>query len=227
MAKGLDAMLSRKLDDTLAVAFRAMALVALHNRLIGEKREQVRAALKADCDWLVAAQGAHGGWGEKSLKGGDGSCDFRNTDMALHALHEAGQVGIEVPQDVWRRAQKLYYERQQPDGGWNFGDPGHQVMGGSAASYGSMTAAGLASIYLVSDHLGVGCPCLGGEAGKFYGDLSRHADAALAWLSREFKVDADPGAPAAAQADKLYWLYAAERAARDTGYKHFGSHDWY
>jgi hypothetical protein len=49
----------------------------------------------------------------------------------------------------------------------------------------------------------------------------------LARLSREFKVDADPGAPAAAQADKLHWLYAAERAAMDAGCKHFGGHDWY
>ena len=193
----------------------------------GPRRDLVRLALAADAQWLIDAQGSHGGWDYESLHGRDGRFDFSNTQLAILALWQASAAGIEVPPNVWIRAQKLYYSKQQADGSWNYGDPNNKDIGGDTPGYGSMTAAGLASIYICADMLDLasGCPCRDGKSGGDKTELNRRLDIALAWLGKNFAVDRNPNKEGGNWL--YYWLYAAERVGIAAGYKYFGTHNWF
>jgi hypothetical protein len=206
-----------------------MALAKLHGQLSGKKRDMIREALKADVAWLITAQGSHGGWNYKTLGGSNERYDLSNTQLAILALREAALAGIEIPAFVWQRSQALYFQLQQQDGSWNYGKNGNKELGDSVPGYGSMTAAGLASIFITADNLDLnsGCPCRGGVSAKVRSDLERRVDASLGWLSREFKADANPKAPHEPDWHRNYWLYAVERVGIAAGYKYFGDHNWY
>ncbi len=218
LARGIDVLLTQNLDQTYAVSMRCMAYAYLQRKLSGKRRDLIRKALIADAMWLVQAQGSHGGWNYTSLGGSGGRYDFSNTQMAILALREAALAGVEVPRFVWERAQKLYFDNQHNDGSW-----GYQGKGGEG--YGSMTAAGLASIFITMNnlHLASGCPCRNGRSGRAGGDFDRRVDAALGWLGKNFQADTNPKKGGWAK----YWLYSAERVGIAAGYKYFGNHNWY
>jgi hypothetical protein len=136
-------------------------------------------------------------------------------------LGNARRLGIEVPEAVWQRAQRFCLEHQQPDGGWNSGETG-------TPSCGSMTAAGVASLFSTFEAIQPTGPCpRHGETPAKMREVEQRMDAGMAWLSREFTPDADPKAPASDEARKLFWLYSVGRAASPLGCKYFGSRDWY
>ena len=226
VAKALEAVMKRELDSTYAVSLRARALAIIQTRTQVPNRDAVHEALLRDVRWLVKAQGSHGGWNYKSLNGGAGRFDLSNTQAAIRALGDATRGGIEIPDMAWQRAQALYYKLQQADGSWNYGDPGDNEYGGGAPGYGSMTAAGVASLRILADMLDLnsGCPCRDGKSSPPRGELNRRMDVALAWLGREFKADDNPKRHGY---QKLSWLCAVEEVALNEGYKHFGDHDWY
>ena len=227
--RGLDAVLVRPLDYTYAISMRAMALAKLHAQTSGKKRDMIREGLKTDVAWLINAQGSHGGWNYKTLNGSDKRYDLSNTQLAILALREAALAGIEIPAFVWQRSQALYFKVQQQDGSWNYGMNGNKELGDGVPGYGSMTAAGLASIFITADNLDLnsGCPCRGSVSAKARGDLERRVDLSLGWLSREFRADANPKAPHGPDWHRYYWLYAVERVGIAAGYKYFGDHNWY
>ena len=229
MTKALDTVLLRPLQHTYAVSMRAMALAILQKKLASDKRDTMRQAMNADAVWLETAQGSHGGWDYGSLSGGGGRFDLSNTQMAILALRELALAGHETPILIWQRAQALYFKLQQQDGGWNYGAGGINI--GECPSYGSMTAAGLASLFITSDNLepGRGCPCRSGKSTLAGGDLDRRVDSALGWLEKNFLPDANPRVPdnPGTQWQRFYWLYAVERVSIASGYKYFGTRNWY
>jgi len=216
--KAMQVLLARNLDYTYAVSMRCMAYAYIQRKLSGRRREMLRKAMKLDALWLVQAQGSHGGWNYTSLGGSGGRYDFSNTQMAILALREAALAGAEIPNIVWQRAQKLYFDNQHRDGSWEY-------QGNKGKGYGSMTAAGLASIFITMDNLNLasGCPCRGGQSQRTGGDFDRRVDAALTWLEKHFKVDTNPEKGGW----KHYWLYSVERVGIAAGYKYFGRHNWY
>ncbi|MEA3367575.1 MAG: prenyltransferase/squalene oxidase repeat-containing protein, partial [Planctomycetota bacterium] len=218
LRRGMDSLLTRNLDCTYAVSMRCMAYAYLQRKLSGQKRDLVRKALKLDAMWLCQAQGSHGGWNYTSLGGSGGRYDFSNTQMAVLALREAALAGCEIPEIVWKRAQKLYFDNQQDDGSWEY-------QGKDNEGYGSMTAAGLASIFITMDNLNLasGCPCQGGRSQQAGGEFDRRVDRTLVWLEKFFKPNTNPkkgGWP-------KYWLYSVERVGIAAGYKYFGQHNWF
>jgi len=226
ISSALEASLAAGTERTYVRAMRTMALAVLKTMVKSPKRELLHEALKIDAKWLVEAQGSHGGWNYDPLRGAAGRFDLSNTQMAILALWQAALAGVEIPDIVWKRAQELYYKLQQENGSWNYGEPGNADIGGSHPGYGSMTAAGLASIYIIADMLDLnsGCPCRGGKSGSERSDLNRRVDLALKWLGENFKADQNPGLGGRFH---YYWLYAAERVGIAAGYKYFGNHDWY
>jgi len=220
LGRGMDALLATPdLNQTYAVSMRCMAYAYLQRKLSGKKRDLVRKAMKQDARWLVEAQGSHGGWNYTSLGGSGGRYDFSNTQMAMLALREAALAGCEIPQITWKRAQDLYFNNQCQDGGWKY-------QGKGPTGYGSMTAAGLASIFITMDNLNLasGCPCRGGRSRRAGEEFERRADAALAWLEKHFQPNTNPGKGGGW---KNYWLYAVERVGIAAGYKYFGKHNWF
>ena len=147
--------------------------------------------------------------------------DLSNTQMAILALWEAANAGVEIPDTVWQKAQELYYKLQQQDGSWNYGEHGPNIPG-----YGSMTAAGLASVYIIDDNLnpGRGCPCRNGVSSRERGEAEKRIDSALDWLGKKFVPDKNP-----LMNDSMYyyWLYSVERVGLAAGYKYFGTHNWF
>ena len=229
ISAALEASVARGTEKTYVRSLRTMALAILQTKVKSPRREVIHAALEADAMWLVQAQGSHGGWSYNSLNGSAGRYDLSNTQMAILALWQAELGGVEIPDSVWQRAQKLYYDLQQANGSWNYGQgaPGADI-GGRHAGYGSMTAAGLASIYIIADMLDLnsGCPCRGGKSSSDRSDLNRRMEPALKWLSDNFKVNDNPGLESRQGGSwPLYWMYAAERVGIAAGFKYFGSHD--
>ena len=161
ISAAMESSIARGTEKTYVRSFRTMALAILQTRVQSPKREVIHAALEADAQWLIQAQGSHGGWDYTPLHGKAGRFDLSNTQLAILALWQAELGGVEIPDIVWQRAQELYYKLQQQNGSWNYGDPTNPDSGANTPGYGSMTAAGLASIYIIADMLDLnsGCPC--------------------------------------------------------------------
>ena len=232
VSRGVNTLLTRNLDYTYAIAIRTMAYAHLQRKLADKRRDMIRKALITDTMWLVQAQGVHGGWDYTSLGGSNGRHDLSNTQLAVLALREAALAGVEIPRTVWERNYALYNKEQKNDGSWNYGSPPvgqNNQLGGNTPGYGTMTAAGLASIFIDMDNLDLasGCPCRGGRSARMSGDFDRRVDLALGWLEKHFKADKSPKHPQNENAWQRYWLYSVERVGIAAGYKYFGTHNWY
>ena len=245
MAKGFDELLNFEMYHTYTTALRIMTISKLLPKLHRELRERAFAVLKKDAEFLVRTQrdtAEDGSWSyprqleskePPALSKKDGWWDFSNTQMAILGLSEAIRAGIEVPEATMLRAQNLYIKQQLDDGGWNYG----HLFGNAAnttrdSSYGSMTAAAVASLFITRDYLygGLGCPCKNNRSSGRSPQVDKAIDRGLQWLGKYFAAKEHPAANgnSAQLASWIpYWLYACERAGLASGMKYFGEHDWY
>jgi len=226
VGKALDTIIARPLDYTYAICCRVMALAHVQNKLIGKKRDLIRAALKRDVKWIVATQGPNGGWGYTGMSGNKSSRvyeDLSNSQLVILALREASLAGVEIPRRTWQRAQARYFQSQHTDGSWSY------INRTDADGYGSMTAAGLATVFITLDNLDVasGCPCAGGRSGARNTDIDRRIDKALGWIEKHFKATTNPNGKQRREGRVHYWQYSVERVGAAAGYKYFGTHDWF
>lgn len=184
--------------------------------------KKYRRQLQKAANYLIAAQLPSGMWTYSKLpkaaarrrRMGDNS----NTQFALLGLHQASAAGIAIKLDVWRRSKKHFCDSQNFDGGWGY-TPG-------ANSYGSMTTAGLASLYICGQRLMTGRKIFRKGA---YPDCGKYARdpfiaKALEWLGTNFSVKQNTGG---SNSWKYYYLYGLERAGMISGQQFFGRHDWY
>src|SRR5688572_571814 len=141
--------------------------------------------------------------------------DHSNTQFALLGLIAAQKGGIPIGAGVLERARRHWNDSQNGDGGWGYGS-----SRGQAQSYGSMTAAGVASVFLLGNDLYAQTEKCG-----VYVENDRIARG-LDWLSRMWSVTMNPGARGGL-AEPYYYLYAVERVGVLTGLKYIGSRDWY
>ena len=243
MMKGFDALLEFDMNQLYCRAPRVMVISRLLNKLDRERRERALAVLKADVAWIIKAQNQKGAWGYGETTQETYGWDFSNSQMAILALSEADMAGIELPEEPYLRTQKLFLDDQRQDGGWNYGmrggmqdskdpnpdDPeikpyvnGPYLNG----SYGSMTAAGTATLFITRDFLerGIGCPCKNGQSARRSLKLDEAIDRGLAWLGKNFRAEKHPFG---SSNWNLYWLYSCERVGLAAGIKYFGTRDWY
>lgn len=150
--RALDALIAypvRDRKDAAPLYFVAVRLMALSQAPNLTEGSPYRAALIKDVQWLTRnASRQRGAWGYLGPQhDGDNSC----SQFALLALWEADRAAKihDIPEarlspTLVRLVKGAWKRRQQRDGGWIYsGSPG--VRGDSTVS---MTAAGLASIYL-------------------------------------------------------------------------------
>jgi hypothetical protein len=211
LARAIDWLRKAQLHGTYAVALRACAAALL-------KEPQYYELLCKDAAWLIRAANNEGGYTYASASGqppGD-SQDNSNAQMALLGVWSAAQRGVEVPTAYWNIAERYWLNQQQPDGGWGYRT---DAITFRAKSYGSMTAAGLAGLYICFDNLRaddfVRC-----AASKDNEPINN----ALNWLGKEFLGDENP---AKGVEWYYYWLYCAARVGLASGNRYLGSHDWY
>ena len=214
MQRGLDWLRRQKPDETYSVSLQTLVLAML-------SPDADRAILERNVDWLENAQVAQGpATGSWSYGTNKGTGDNSNAQFALLALHEADRAGVRVRRDVWVRAQQYWTACANADGSW-----GYTI--GNAAGSGSMTCAGIASIWITSEHIGTpdaqaaadSVSCCGGGASP------KVLERGLAWLGRRFSVVENPGT--GGQTWLYYYLYGLERVGRFTARRFIGDADWY
>jgi uncharacterized protein DUF4159 len=193
---------------TYAVGLKCQVLAAADAR-------KHAAALRRSATWLVRTQLENGMWGY----GPSGRGDNSNTQFALLGLHAAAGAGVRVPKETWTRAAAPYAKCQVPDGGWDYNS--------GTRSYGSMTAAGVAGLFICGHRLNVGGAKIfvrGGYPGCGRYQQSQALAGGLEWLKVHFSVLQNPGRGGSWL---HYYLYALERVGMIAGIRAFGAHDWY
>ena len=228
--RGMNLLREMELGYNYMISIRVVLNAHLYWRAPKEQRPSLRLAMKRDIDQIIKNQASAGGW----RYGGAPPprlIDFSNTQLCVLALSEAYRCGVEFPQEAVVRVHRRIIEDQIDDGGWNYGcgDDFRNVPAvpqlPKQISYGQMTAACEASLFLTSDMLssGVGCPCKDGHSPRSKdaaGELALKRG--MAWLNKEFRADTTPYSY-----QYYYWIYQVERVGLATGYRYFGEHDWY
>lgn len=214
---------TKSVNTTYERAVRAMVYSTLDP-------EQYRTQRDADARWLITAQHLSGGWGyTRNISQGrseSGRTDNSNSQFAILGLWQAAMVGSEVPRATWQKAAKHWLSSQNKDGGWGY-SARHQPD-----SYASMTAAGVATCFILYDQLySRGNGRFDGQVAIHCGIPSRGAnpviraiDDGLGWLGRGFSPKENTGV---GRSFMSYYHYSIERSGIASGRKLFGAHDWY
>jgi uncharacterized protein DUF4159/prenyltransferase/squalene oxidase-like repeat protein len=208
---------SAELARTYDVALTALALDEVDRR-------KYRPVIDGCVRYLQDKQLNNGMWdyrkhvsGQNVSQAGQSAVDgdHSNTQFALLGLIAAHKAGIAMHPGVLDRSRRHWEMSQNSDGGWGYGS-----SRGQSQSYGSMTAAGVASLFLLGNDLYSQTEKCG-----VYVENDR-IGRGLEWLGHNWSVTMNPGAKGGL-AEPYYFLYAVERIGVLTGLKYIGSHDWY
>ncbi len=156
--------------------------------------------------------------------------DHSVSQFGVLGLWAAAQVGLEVDAKTWRQMDRAWRSHRRPDGAWCYvaepfdEDPdggGRHHRNGSPSGLGgellSMTAAGVASLYLTQEGLTTAARCDGN---------AKDADVAagLRWMGDHFDdIDANEWS----RTWDYYTLFGIARVGLASGYKYIGTTDWF
>ncbi|MCD4699497.1 MAG: DUF4159 domain-containing protein [Phycisphaerae bacterium] len=186
------------------------------------RENQYRKMLDKDVGWLVEAADSRGTYSYTYAKGdrrglnqktwNRGRYDNSNSQFGVLGVWSGARNGVEVPRKYWEHVEKHWKADQRPDGGWAY-------RGKTGRSYGSMSAAGLATMFICFDELyrGEFVKC---RANTDYKPVVR----GLKWMDENFSAIKNPGR---GLSHYYYYLYGVERVGLASGYKYFGKQDWF
>ena len=225
---GNDPSISGLIADVAAMENQATYTVGLKCQILAAANPlKYNKELQAAADWLSKSQLQDTGTWTYNPGRRVGMGDNSNTQYALLGLHEAAKAGATVPKEVWDRA-RAHFEITQivndrnpaNNGGWTY-------MGNAGQAYGSMTVAGIASLYICGARLEVG----GAKEFKdgVYPSCGKYKQneaikKGLDWLARNFSATENP---LRRGQWSHYYLYGMERVGMISGLRAIGTHDWY
>jgi hypothetical protein len=123
-------------------------------------------------------------------------------------------VGVQVPSQFWRDVRDHWTKYQMKDGEWCYRASGNDPSR-------SMTLAGIASLFVAQDYLDA--EDFGDRVGR--PPFSPALESALKWL--ETGDNSVIALPPSADFYTYYALYGLERTGLASGFKYYGSQDWY
>jgi hypothetical protein len=142
--------------------------------------------------------------------------DVSNAQFALLGLKACADAGVEIPKPTWEGALRYFLKTQNRDGGWGYHFGGQK----DPQSYASMTCAGVCSLAIARNGLGLKDPLKDGAV-----------QGGLAWLGKAFRPDENVNVDKSHLADPLRWLYyylySIERVGRIAGVEDLGKKPWY
>ncbi|MGD8450958.1 MAG: DUF4159 domain-containing protein [Phycisphaerae bacterium] len=203
MTASLDWLAAQTLNGTYTYGVRAHALA-----LVPGTKYQSR--LQSDLEWLTgnvnpANSRAPGSYG---YRGAEDRWDNSNSQYGVLGTWMATDAGLTATDAYWELVGSHWLRTQAADGGWGYQE--------GYPSTGSMTAAGLATLFVVLDRLYTNRPA---DAASVTAAIS----SGLNWLGREFT----PENPFGDKQWLFYYLYGVERVGRASGYKYFRQRDWF
>jgi len=208
MSDSLTWLAAQKLSGTYVVGTRAHVLALVPGR-------KYTAELKGDLQWLLDTVYQRGSDcpgcytyhpQPKDVK--SGSWDNSNSQFGVLGVWMAAEAGLEVPAWYWEIVAEHWITCQTKEGGWGYRQ--------NDAPTGSMTAAGLAALFVALDQRYADRP-------QEAGGLISAINAGLTWLAHNYSAD-NPGGEAQW---RYYYLYGVERAGRASGRKYFRDKDWF
>ena len=227
IAKALGYLKKQRVGWTYTLGLRCQVW-----RLAMREDEKYRGWLARDMKLLIRASGSRKEWrgaydyrakkaaraprGEKNIDPRDSKrYDNSNSQYGVLGVWAGWTSDLKIPSVYWHRTLEHWTKCQQTDGGWIYS--GGEGDKNTQPSTPAMTAAGLASMFVcydafrASDFL---------ECGK---DTENKAiQRGLAWFDTNFEKSLS------IQNDKIpYYLYAVGRVGLASGYKYFGTVDWF
>ena len=128
--------------------------------------------------------------------------DNSNSQYGLLGVWAASEWGMETRNAYWSTTEAFWRRVQCPDGGWDYGD-------GTAASTTSMTAAGVASLFVCQEYVDTNP--------RLEMKYDKAIDTGITQLINSFDADSPD----------LYYLYGVERVGLASGVKLFKKRNWY
>jgi len=172
------------------------------------RRADYQTAAKRDAQLLLEGMGKTGNdLGMYAYTTTEHSYHNSPAQYGVLGMWACEEAGVEVSSRYWQAVQDAWQRNQQSDGGWSYhmqADAGHPVMA-------SMTAAGVATLFITLDYLGVnvGAKCKAPLPNK-------PIERGMQWMAQNFTKVKD-----------LYTWYGVERIGVASGYKFLGESDWY
>ncbi len=209
-------------DDPISV-YTASLLTLVYCELDPDLyRSRIRSCVQFLSDAQIAHGKLAGGW---SYYQAGGRPDGSNSQFAILALSEASKYDIDVEHDVWQRARWYWEEMYKGNGRFIYRDDQYH----RDVATGSMVCAAISSLVIIDEHLPRRLPlekgriqCCGSE------DRLPLVEAANSWMERHFTTRENPTDNRSIfSVNRYYFLYSMERAARLSGQRFFGQHDWY
>ncbi len=196
---------------TYELGLRANAFLAAMKRS-GMANSPYKLFLRSDVLMLMLST-ANGSYGYDSLGDGKSSGDNSNSQYGVLGVWAGVQADEEVPREYWYKVLKHWLECQTSEGGWGYNGRSNPTH--------TMTAAGLASMFLCYDNLlsdgFVKC-----DQGPAVQAVLRPLNKGLDWMDKNFGGIAQGGGGWG-----YYLLYGVERVGLASGYKYFGKADWF
>lgn len=197
-------MMNVQLTGTYAICFRIHAWEVL------PQRERFRNVMVRDVGRLRQGMSRDGFWGYRPSDSVNSKerLDISTTlagGLGVWIGEESG--GLPIPGGQWDKVAQGMIEQQNADGGWSY----NPVGGG--ASFGSMSAAGIALLYAARPHV----------SPRILPDLDNAIEKGLEWMDANFS----PSQNVNRGNWKNYYLAAVQHAGIFSNRKEFKAMDWY
>ncbi len=187
-----------QIDATYTTALQVLALAEL------PQSPEVKKAISAAAARLVGGTGGAGGYTYQLNSPGGDVHDQSNSQYGVLGVWAAADWGVGIPSRYWKQTDDFWRTMQTKSGGWGYG-----TAGLTDTPTNTMTAAGVASLFVCSEFLDR-VPSLTPVDDKVL-------DAGMAAFVQNF----DP------TSSNFYYLYGVERVGLASGLKYIGQANWY